>query len=128
MTQVLNDAKLRESLGAALRQLREDARTRVPEMGDFTPLRAHFAGGPLLGDVGDVELRVGPASRAAGERDRFLEVRVLTASGGSESSVWIYFGNTAGLRQALQEEGALLGKARTAVLEGVQSLRRHELP
>jgi hypothetical protein len=100
----------------------------VPDAGDFTPLRALFAGGPLLEGAGDVELRVGPASRKVGERERFLEVRVSTASGGSESSVWIFFGSSAGLRQALQEEGALVGKAREAVLEGVQALLRHELP
>ncbi len=128
MTQDANEATLREALVTALSQLREGAKAQVPESGDFTPLQARFAGAALLEDLGDVELRVGPASRRAGERERFLEVRVFTPSGASESSEWIYFGSLAGLRQALQQEGRLLEKAQTAVMEGMTSLLRDELP
>jgi len=128
MTHDQDAAKLRGALLTALRQLRESAKAHVPDVGDFTPLRAHFAGEPLLEGLGNVELRVGPASQTAGERERFLDVRVFTPSGASESSEWIYFGNSTGLRRALEEEGALLEKARTAVLEGMESLLRDELP
>lgn len=125
---VRDEARLGKAIVAALRHIREGARTQMPETGAFSLLQAHFDGNPFLEGAGNVELRIGPASLNAGERERFLEVRVSTPSGGSESSVWLYYGTSSDLRRALQDEAPLIRKIQTAIMEGVQSLLRHELP
>lgn len=128
MAAVQNEAKLREAIVAAIRHIREEAQTRLPEKGNFEPLRVRFAGASLVKGAGDVEFNIGSASRKSEERERFLELKVFTSSGGSESSAWVAYGSAADIRQALKDEASLIVKLRATLLEGVQSLLRHELP
>ena len=70
-------------------------------------------------------LRIGPGQREGIDR-RYLDVRVATASGGSESSLWVCFLPRAQLLAALADPATVA--AVIAAIDGaVDSLRRHEL-
>ncbi|RKH53522.1 hypothetical protein D7X55_08070 [Corallococcus sp. AB049A] len=127
MQVVLSEQKLQQVIATALHELTERARTGVPDTGTFTPLSTHFAAGALVKGVGDVELRLAPLSGDAGKQERYLDVRVATASGGSHSSSWVFYGKTAALKEVLKNEASLKGKIRDAIVKSAESLQRHEL-
>ncbi|WP_143177217.1 hypothetical protein [Cystobacter ferrugineus] len=120
----------REAIQAALSRLFTEARSKLPETGTFAPLRVQ-APATSKGE-GDIEFSIGAAiadgKTADWERKRFLEVKILSPSGKSESSSWVFFGRGPELLEALQNGDALLDKVLTAIQEGREHLLRHELP
>ncbi len=125
-----NEAALRAVLKPALRYLRAEAQSKMPERGDFAPIQSQVP--PASANEGAIVLTLGPAVEGGGtvdwERKRYLDVKVLTPSGKSESSKWIFFGLGADLIQELQNEAALLDKVVSAVQGGRVELLHHELP
>jgi hypothetical protein len=123
-------AALREAIQAALGRLRTAARAKLPETGDFALIRLRALDGSA--DGGAVEFSIGAAisdgKTANWQHKRFLEVKVLSPSGKSESASWVFFGPGQELLQAFQDEDSLVDKAVTAVREGRLHLLRHELP
>lgn len=127
MQTVQNEQKLQQAIGTALQELSARVRKGLPDTGEFTPLSARFACGALIQGVGDVELRIAPVSGDTDAKERFIEVRVSTPSGGSHSSCWVFYGKSAALKEVLQNETLLKGKIRAALLAEAESLARNEL-
>lgn len=126
MKNVQNEQKLHHAIDTAFHQLREQARTRLPDVGEFDPLSAHFTCATLVQGAGKVELRIGSVSGDDEKKERFIEVRVFTPTSNSHSSSWVFYGQSAALQQALQNEALMKGKIRAAVLAAVASMSRND--
>ncbi|RYZ40901.1 MAG: hypothetical protein EOO71_14210 [Myxococcaceae bacterium] len=127
MPPVQDEKKLQQAIGTALHELSEHVRKGLPDAGAFTPMSARFACGALIQGVGEVELRVAPVSDDTATKERFIEVRISTPSGGSHSSSWVFYGKSAALKEVLQNEALLKAKIRAAILAEAESLARNEL-
>jgi hypothetical protein len=126
MKWVRDETKLRTAILMALRELHTSARKHLPAEGTFPLLRSRFAAEPLVERAGDVEFSVGPASNRPDERERFLDVKVLTPSTDSETATWVLYGSSEHLLKAFEDEAVLAAKVQTAILDGVRSIQMHE--
>ena len=116
----------RREVAAALARLVERAATQVPGEGSFEPIveTCHVVDPRYPVDV--VTLRVGPA-QGEGERRRFLDVRVATQSGGSDSSTWVHLETKDDLLTLLGNEATGIEAVLRAVEGGIESLHRFDL-
>jgi hypothetical protein len=120
------DQQARRAIAQALQRLSERAGHEVPDDGPFEPIVERSRISHPLHPVDAVILRIGPG-RGDGERRRFLDVRVATASGGSDSSSWLHFAPKAELLALLAEEATGIEAVLAAVESSIESLHRFEL-
>jgi hypothetical protein len=114
-------SQVENDVARAVRALAERAAEAVPDVGGFEFVDQRFEVNHADWNSGAVTLRIGPvpqAPPATGPTDRrYVQVRVATPSGGSESSRWLTAGSKA-------EAIAFLASSDTAerVLETIRQL------
>jgi len=104
--------------------------TSVPAMGAFEDTCVSFESSHP-GYPGDVELTVGAWVKPAGNSSdqnwktkRYLEVKVYSPDGESDSSQWIYNGSKDGILDYLRDSSKV-EDIFNAIKDGVENIRRH---
>src|SRR4051812_22540574 len=109
---------LEQAVGSALREL-VDLEARVPDEGSFSPHAVSFTNPVPRLYLSRITLTIGAAPSYADKR--YLEVLVLTPSGGS-SSQWMEYGSKQEIFTKLRDP-AMAGRVVDVIADGELDLR-----
>ncbi len=124
-------SQVESDVAGAVRALAERAADAVPEVGGFDFVDRRLEVKHPEWTAGAVTLRIGPvpeAPPAVGPTDRrYVQVRVATPSGGSESSRWLTAGSNAEVIAFLASSDTA-GRVLETMLQLADSQRQQGLP